>query len=75
MSILLQQNPAQIRHIVEDNGQGFDAQAIVRKAAAGAHLGLHGMRERTFLLNGSISIESSSGAGTTIYVTIPLKKG
>ena len=73
VSILLQQNPAQIRLIVEDNGQGFDVQAIVQKAAAGAHLGLHGMRERTLLLNGSISIESSAGTGTTIYVNIPLK--
>ena len=73
VSILLQQSPAQMRLIVEDNGQGFDAQAIVRKAAAGTHLGLHGMRERTLLLNGSISIESSVGIGTTIYVNIPLK--
>lgn len=73
VSILVQQNPAQIRLIVEDNGQGFDAEAIVRKAAAGAHLGLHGMRERALLLNGSISIESSAGTGTTIYVNIPLK--
>ncbi|GJL57612.1 MAG: hypothetical protein NPIRA03_04690 [Nitrospirales bacterium] len=73
VSILLQQNPAQIRLIVEDNGQGFDAQEMVRKASAGTHLGLHGMRERTLLLNGSISIESSLGTGTTIYVNIPLK--
>src|SRR5690606_12430781 len=36
VSILLQQNPAQIQLIVEDNGQGFDAQAVVQKAAAGA---------------------------------------
>ena len=72
VSILLQQNPAQIRLIVEDDGQGFDVQAVVQKAAAGAHLGLHGMRERTLLLNGSISIESSAGTGTTIYVNIPL---
>ncbi|MBA3965558.1 MAG: PAS domain-containing sensor histidine kinase [Nitrospirales bacterium] len=74
VSILLQRNSNQVRLIVEDNGQGFDVEEIVRKAATGAHLGLHGMRERTLLLNGSISIESSSGAGTTIYVNIPLKR-
>ncbi|GJL68304.1 MAG: hypothetical protein NPIRA06_09390 [Nitrospirales bacterium] len=73
VSILVHQHPAQIRMIVEDNGQGFDAEAIVQKAAAGAHLGLHGMRERALLLNGSISIESSAGTGATIYVNIPLK--
>lgn len=75
VSILLQRNPDQVQLIVEDDGQGFNAQAMEQRAVAGAHLGLHGMRERAALLNGSISIESSSGAGTTIYVKIPVKMG
>jgi PAS domain S-box-containing protein len=75
VSILLQRHPDQVQLIVEDDGQGFDAQVILQRPLAGAHLGLHGMRERAALLNGSISIESSPGTGTTIYVNIPLKKG
>ena len=75
VSILLQRNRDQIQLIVEDDGQGFDAQVMLQRAVAGAHLGLHGMRERAALLNGSISIESSPGTGTTIYVEIPVKKG
>jgi signal transduction histidine kinase len=75
VSILLQRNPDQVQLIVEDDGQGFDAQVILQGPVEGAHLGLHGMRERAALLNGSISIESSPGTGTTIYVNIPLKTG
>ena len=75
VSILLQRNPDQLQLIVEDDGQGFDAQVVLQSSVAGAHLGLHGMRERAALLNGSISIESSPGTGTTIYVNIPLKTG
>jgi PAS domain S-box-containing protein len=75
VSILLQRNPDQVQLIVEDDGQGFDTQVILQRPVAGAHLGLHGMRERAALLNGSISIESSPGTGTTIYVNIPLKTG
>ena len=75
VSILLQRNPDQVQLIVEDDGQGFDTQTILQRPVAVDHLGLHGMRERTALLNGSISIESSAETGTTIYVKIPLKKG
>jgi PAS domain S-box-containing protein len=75
VSILLQRKPEQVQLIVEDDGQGFDTHTILQRPVAGAHLGLHGMRERAALLNGSISIESSAGTGTTIFVEIPLKKG
>ncbi|MGD9851591.1 MAG: ATP-binding protein [Nitrospirales bacterium] len=74
VSILLQRNPEQVQLIVEDDGQGFDAQGILQRPVQGEHLGLHGMRERAALLNGVISIESSPGGGTTIYVKIPLKR-
>jgi two-component system, NarL family, sensor histidine kinase UhpB len=75
VSILLQRNPDHVQLIVEDDGQGFDAQALLQKPVTGAHLGLHGMRERAALLSGAISIESSLETGTTIYVNIPLKTG
>lgn len=75
VSILLQRFPDQVQLIVEDDGQGFDPKLILQPPVTGAHLGLHGMRERAALLNGSISIESSEGTGTTIYVMIPVKRG
>jgi len=74
VSILLQRSPDQVQLIVEDDGQGFDVEGVLQRSVGGAHLGLHGMRERAALLNGSISIESSEGTGTTIYVKIPTNR-
>jgi two-component system, NarL family, sensor histidine kinase UhpB len=53
---------------VRDNGTGFDISSP-RKANS---FGLAGLRERTYLVEGKFSIESSPGHGTTIEVRIPL---
>ncbi len=52
---------------VADDGRGFDPDAIRESAG----LGLLGMRERAERLEGSVSIESSPGEGTTIAVSMP----
>jgi signal transduction histidine kinase len=57
---------------VVDRGSGFDADAVLRPPRTG---GLIGMRERVVLLGGRFSIESSSGAGTTITSELPLDQG
>jgi PAS domain S-box-containing protein len=54
---------------VRDNGRGFDMSENKMNS-----FGLVGMRERTFLLGGSFSINSSAGAGTEIVVRIPGNK-
>ena len=59
--------------IVEDNGRGFDAQAVLKAPDAHGRLGLLGMQERVILANGTIEIESTPGAGTTVFVRIPLE--
>jgi two-component system sensor histidine kinase UhpB len=51
---------------VADDGCGFDP------TQPHTGLGLRGMRERTRLLNGTITFESSPGQGTTVRVTLPL---
>jgi signal transduction histidine kinase len=38
----------------------------------GKKLGLYGMRERASLLGGTLTIESTPGTGTAIFVEIPL---
>jgi PAS domain S-box-containing protein len=52
---------------IADRGDGFDPDAVFKAARSG---GLVGMRERTMVLGGRLSIESS-GAGTTISAEIP----
>ena len=58
--------------IVEDNGVGFDSEAVRSDRSGGRQLGLVGMNERATLAGGTISIESELGSGTTIYLHIPL---
>lgn len=55
---------------VSDNGRGFDPS--VRTANMG--LGLALMKEQASLMNGSLSLESRPGKGTTIKVTVPIRE-
>src|SRR3984885_11319502 len=56
---------------VEDNGVGFDP---TRKQARPS-LGLAGMRQRLFLVDGELLIDSAPGNGTSIVALGPLKRG
>jgi signal transduction histidine kinase len=69
VDVLLERRGDQIVIVVEDNGVGFEAD-LARLAQSG-HLGLVGMQERAEMLGGSLVIESTAGAGTTIVVEVP----
>ncbi|MEZ4870066.1 MAG: PAS domain S-box protein [Caldilineaceae bacterium] len=72
VSLLLEQRSGEVQVIVEDNGQGFDMATVQAIHGERAHLGLNGMRERTALVGGQLEVESRPGAGTTLYLHIPL---
>lgn len=55
---------------VEDNGRGISGGEI----SGPASLGLLGMRERTFLLDGELGISGIPGKGTRISLRIPLSE-
>jgi len=57
---------------IEDNGRGFDVTGQKDPVGERAGLGLAGVRERLSLVGGEFEIESSVGAGTTVFVRIPL---
>lgn len=67
VSLILQRSPNHVRVILEDDGSGFDPEA-----AMSGRLGLRGMRERVALVGGTVTIESTPGKGTGIFVRIPL---
>ncbi|MEI8084726.1 MAG: PAS domain S-box protein [Paludibacter sp.] len=52
---------------VKDNGRGFDKTTENKPNT----YGIIGMKERTFLLDGKLSIETEPGKGTTVKVEIP----
>jgi NarL family two-component system sensor histidine kinase LiaS len=54
-----------VKMVIKDDGHGFD------KSLQHGGLGLHSMRERTEVIGGSFSIESSPEQGTKIVVTLP----
>jgi signal transduction histidine kinase len=58
---------------IQDDGVGFDPEAIQRRREAG-HLGLLNMQERAELLGGHFTIQSQPGAGTRVRLDIPLRR-
>ncbi len=72
VSILVDRNPDSVRMILEDDGRGFDIDAAELAAADRQSIGLHSVRERAALVGGTATFESSPGAGTTLYVQLPI---
>ena len=57
---------------VEDGGAGFDSEAIHSPSETS---GLAGMRERTILLGGQLTIESAMGTGTRLTAELGISDG
>jgi signal transduction histidine kinase len=55
---------------VEDKGAGFDPAEVRDKPG----LGLSSMRERVQLVGGHFTVNTEPGRGTSIHVSIPLKR-
>jgi signal transduction histidine kinase len=63
-----------VRLAIEDDGVGFDPDAVNQRVKRGEHLGLLGMTERVRNEGGTIVLDSRPGAGSRIEVRIPLAK-
>jgi two-component system, chemotaxis family, CheB/CheR fusion protein len=73
VSLILECSASELRLIVEDNGIGFDVALIREQAHTQQQFGLLGMDERVAQLGGTLTIESTLGSGTTVFVAIPLQ--
>lgn len=67
MGLRFEEHRAVLR--VEDDGIGFD---LPPDLEGSDHYGLTGMKERTELIGGHLSIETRPGRGTTIVLDLPL---
>ncbi|MGV7030582.1 sensor histidine kinase [Methylobacterium symbioticum] len=76
VSVSVEHRADEMRVVVEDDGVGFDAEAVpgppTDDSPAKPQLGLSGIRERLSLLNGTLALETSPGVGTTLFVDIPV---
>jgi signal transduction histidine kinase len=74
VSLVVRRESSCIHLTVEDDGRGFDNDALLQAPGTGKGLGLLDIRERAALLNGSVTFESRPGSGTTVHVYMPLKE-
>ncbi len=68
VTVRLSQRDRSVGLIVQDDGAGFDPQAV-----RDGGLGLTGMQERVALLGGRLVVESSEGAGTMLRAEVPVQ--
>jgi signal transduction histidine kinase len=72
VSLILQRNNDRVLAVVEDDGCGFDAEAMMTSSHVERYLGLLGMQERAALVGGTLHLESAPGRGTTVFLRIPI---
>jgi signal transduction histidine kinase len=58
--------------VVRDNGVGFDTKAVAARYEERGSLGMLNMKERAEIVEGTLSISSQPGQGTTITLRLPL---
>jgi sensor histidine kinase YesM len=69
--IATRENPDCYEITVTDNGPGFDPEKW-QKDQGSSHVGIQNVRERLAqMCGGSLRVESTPGAGTTVTVTLP----
>ncbi len=73
IDIRLDYAPDDIYLRIEDNGQGFNIEAVLKKKPGSSTAwGLLGMSERASLVGGTCNIFSHPGKGTLIEINVPL---
>jgi len=72
-TIELFREPGQVVLVIEDNGKGFEAEKFKSGEEKGG-IGLISMKERAYVLDGELTINSNPDRGTEILVEIPCRK-
>ncbi|WP_331288048.1 MULTISPECIES: sensor histidine kinase [Methylobacteriaceae] len=71
VSVVLRYSAYQVTLTIDDDGSGFEVdQAVASALVSQDKLGLLGMRERLSLVDGTLSIESAPGHGTSIVARV-----
>jgi PAS domain S-box-containing protein len=71
VTVTIESDTGQIRLEIVDDGQGFDS-GRTRDYLREGRVGLASMRERVELVNGTFTVHSTPGRGTTIFAMLPL---
>jgi signal transduction histidine kinase len=57
--------------MITDNGNGFEVEPALARAAQHGRLGLVGIGERVHMLGGTFEIDSAPGGPTTLRLALP----
>ena len=68
VAVRLQTSNGTLILTVNDDGRGFNAQNLPESEG----LGIAGMRERAMLVGGSLEVHTEPGAGTQVFLKVPL---
>lgn len=71
VAIVIAADEQGVRAEVRDNGDGFDPEETLVRAAQAGRMGLVGMHERVRMLGGRTQIDSRPGGPTVISATLP----
>lgn len=75
ISVRLKYESAAISLMIEDDGCGFDKEDIPDKIRDNhSGFGISMMRERIYLLSGTLEIDSKVNEGTKVFVSIPMEE-
>ena len=71
-SVVVGRHDGNVVVVVEDDGQGFDRQALTAHGMRGEQLGLLGMGERAAAVGATLTVDSDPGHGTLVRLEIPV---
>src|SRR5262249_6777559 len=71
VSVIAEYRDSHLGVIVEDDGRGFDVDAVLAARGGARQLGLLGMKERLEALGGTLTMESGPGGPTTLRIRVP----
>jgi len=69
VKVMVDMGDDRVRVSVDDNGKGFDSDAVLQ----GPSLGLKLIRERSEMLGGNFEVDSSIGKGSRVSFTVPAR--
>jgi two-component system, NarL family, sensor histidine kinase UhpB len=72
IGVALEVRDGHVHGLVEDDGEGFDPEAVEEATPSSWGVGLGSMRERLEMLGGSLRVDSEPGEGTKVEMRVPL---
>jgi signal transduction histidine kinase len=74
-AVHLSEGSGAIEIVVQDDGVGFDSDAVTAYGGRGGGFGLFSVQERMADMGGTMDIRSAAGEGCRVVLTLPAGKG